>query len=309
MLRAIVQRLIRRSRRAFVQDHLNNCKNVKAWWKRTNQLIKPSKQVSQSAVIVDGKRLNGEDMANNLNIYYKSIRGDVVVTPITSHSTINTPIEPVSIGEVKSLIKQLDTSKSTSTEDFPTWVTKLTVEDICIPITDIINCMLSTSTYPDKWKSAQVVPVPKTSQPTHCKVYRPISLLYRLGKLSEQVIVNKIKPRLDEIIDMNQYAYRTSLGTTDAMLHFVHTVTKSLDSLSTSFVQCAFLDFSKAFDCLQPQILLQKMHYLNFNNSLISLVSDFLTNRKQCVRFNSYFSTYLDICVGAPQGTKLGPIF
>ena len=59
---------------------------------------------------------------------------------------------------------------------------------------------------------------------------------------------------------------------------------------------------------MQPQILLQKLHRLNFNQNLIDLVGDFLTNRRQCVRFNNFLSDNLSITVGAPQGTKLGPI-
>jgi hypothetical protein len=74
-------------------------------------------------------------------------------------------------------------------------------------------------------------------------------------------------------------------------------------------VQCAFLDFSKAFDRLQPKILLHKMHKLSFNRNLIELTGNFLSGRSQCVRFNGCFFGNLDMFVDAPQRTKLGPIF
>ena len=74
----------------------------------------------------------------NLNSYYKSIGGTTIKTPESFNTNNRSSMRPVSIGEVKSMIKQLDITKSTSTEDFPTWVTKLTVENICIPIADII---------------------------------------------------------------------------------------------------------------------------------------------------------------------------
>ena len=72
----------------------------------------------------------------------------------------------LSIGEVKMLMRTLNTSKATSTEDFPTWVSKEAIEDVSIPLHDIINRSLDTGTFPDMWKRAQVVPVPKTKTPT-----------------------------------------------------------------------------------------------------------------------------------------------
>ena len=196
--------------------------------------------------------------ANSLNMYYQSIGGQVM-EPSANHKTNNiTPLEQITIHEVKQLLKHLDTTKATSSDDFPTWISKQGREDICIPLADILNCMLRTCTFPERWKVAQVVPVPKTPQPAACKDYRPISLLYHLGKLAEQVIIDRILPRLNGILDCDQFAYRQSLGTTDALVHFVHNVVSALDSNSTSSVQCAFLDFSKAFNCLQPKLLLQK---------------------------------------------------
>ena len=44
------------------------------------------------------------------------------------------------------------------------------------------------------------------------------------------------------------------------------------------------------------------------NQNVINLVSDFLMRRQQCVKFGKSTSDYLDINVGAPQGTKLSPV-
>ena len=83
----------------------------------------------------------------------------------------------------------IDPTKATSSDDFPTWVSKKGQEDLCIPIHDIINTMLADGVYPDLWKQAQIVPIPKTKPPDKCKDFRPISLLYHLGKIAEQAVV------------------------------------------------------------------------------------------------------------------------
>jgi hypothetical protein len=168
--------------------------------------------------------------------------------------------------------------------------------------------MLSTGQYPDLWKKAQIVPVPKVGQPTTCKDYRPISLLYHLGKLAEQVIITKIKSSLVTVIEPSRYGYLPHLGTTDAMLQLLDDCTKELDLTASKYIQLACLDFSKAFDRLQPNILLRKLKSYGINQCIINLLEDFLKRRQQCVKVNTSFSDVADISVGAPQGTKLGPI-
>ena len=71
---------------------------------------------------------------------------------------------------------------------------------LCIPLHDIFNCILSTGKYPDLWKMSQIVPIPKVSQPSVCKDFRPISLLFHLGKLAEQVVINKLKGVLSDAV-------------------------------------------------------------------------------------------------------------
>ena len=83
-------------------------------------------------------------------------------------------------------------------------------------------------------------------------------------------------------------------------------MTSDLDSVKYDYVQMASVDFSKAFDKLQPKIVLDKMRKLGVNENILD-IDDFLQRRKQCVKLNECFSEYIDVFVGAPQGTKLGP--
>ena len=109
----------------------------------------------------------------------------VVSTNDTCDAGDSSPLEHVSIGEIKLMLKQIDTSKSCNSNDFPSWLLGEGREDLCIPLHHhIINTMLNTGEYPDLWKEAEVRPLPKVKTPNNYKDYRPISLLYNLGKLS-----------------------------------------------------------------------------------------------------------------------------
>ena len=71
-----------------------------------------------------------------------------------------------------------------------------------------------------------------------------------------------------------------------------------------------FIDFSKAFDTIQHNILLDKLYHYGVRGIAHKLVSSYLSNRKQFVfHDNECYSAVEDINVGVPQGSVLGPLF
>ena len=69
------------------------------------------------------------------------------------------------------------------------------------------------------------------------------------------------------------------------------------------------MDLSKAFYCIQHDLLLAKLHAYGFSREALSLVNSFLENRHQRVKINGSFSTYKQQSLGVPQGSVLGPPF
>jgi hypothetical protein len=126
--------------------------------------------------------------------------------------------------------------------------------------------------------------------------------------LAEEIIVSKMRSRLTVILEPTQFAYRSNIGTADALIQFLDDHTRELDKAPVKYVQNAFLDFSKAFDRLQPAILIEKMIRYGFNRDIVKLLASFLSNRKHCVKYSDAFSDYVSIEVGSPQGTIVGPI-
>ena len=82
-------------------------------------------------------------------------------------------------------------------------------------------------------------------------------------------------------------------------------ISKNLDNKQHT---CAILlDFRKAFDTVNHQILLRKLEKHGIRDNVLNMFQSYLTNRVQFVYVNGYESDKMQIKCGVPQCSCLGP--
>ena len=125
-------------------------------------------------------------------------------------------------------------------------------------------------------------------------------------KRFEKVVLSRLVPRIQPHADPLQFAYKRDRGTDDATLTLLHHAFTHLDHKG-SFVRILFIDFSSAFNTIQPHVLALKLTQAGVNAKLVLWIVNFLVERTQKVHFQNFVSSSMTTSTGSPQGTVLSP--
>ena len=104
-----------------------------------------------------------------------------------------------------------------------------------------------------------------------------------------------------------QFGSLKGSSTSMALIYMLHKWYEAADKQGNTIRIC-LLDFSKAFDRLDHNILLKKLKDIEIHPVLLNWIANFLTDRQQRTRVGQFFSEWKFLNAGVPQGTKLGPL-
>ena len=110
----------------------------------------------------------------------------------------------------------------------------------------------------------------------------------------------------NNLLTESQYGFRKNHSTTYLTLDLFDKIFDSKSKSNTPAI--IFLDIKKAFDCVDHEILLNKLKFYGVDGTVILWFESYLSNRRQCTKFHGCKSTFLLILCGVPQGSLLGPL-
>lgn len=101
-------------------------------------------------------------------------------------------------------------------------------------------------------------------------------------------------------------AYRKGYSTITTLLAIRDDILTAMKKGEVTIVVIA--DFSKAFDTVAYQTIINKLHHIGFSKNTLTWVVSFLTDRHQFVQIDDKKSDVLPVMFGVPQVSILGPL-
>lgn len=171
-------------------------------------------------------------------------------------------------------------------------------------LTHFFNTIITKSIFPKVWKTAKILPIPKSSDD-----FRPIAILPFLSKVMEKILYRQMLNYLSshKLLTSKQSGFTKGKSCTTSLIDVSEDIRSKLDENMVTFL--VLLDHSKAFDAVNRRILLKKLEKLfHFSNSACRLILSYLADRSQFVQLNDCVSNLVNVSRGVPQGSILGPL-
>ena len=314
----ILRKLIKSAKESYYLSKFNSIAgDVKKTWKTIKSILQSKSKGSEFKIEIAGETISDpSQISENFNDYFASIGSTLAANIPQTNTDPLSYLQPnpnsflffeCTSSEVLKVINGLK-NKRKGLDEIPIAIYKKIGDIISGQISEFINYSISSGVFPSSLKIARVVPIHKSGSKRNMNNFRPISILPTLSKIFEKVMHRRMMSFIEKynILYSEQYGFRNGKSTSDAILKFTD---KCYDALNNKkSIISIYLDFSKAFDTINHQLLCSKLDKYGFRGNINSWFKSYLNNRKQYVCIDKSKSSPKDINFGVPQGSILGPL-
>ena len=172
----------------------------------------------------------------------------------------------------------LNINKSSTSGPIPATILKKSL-DIYLPyLTKSINYTIKEGKFPAELKHSEVMPLFKKKDPLKKRNYRPVSLLPHSSKVFERIIYKQINVNIENKLSKFITGFRKLHGSQHSIVTLLEKWRKALDK--KEYICVLLMDLSKAFDTINHNLLLAKLHTYGFSKNALSRMCSYIKSRK-----------------------------
>ena len=183
--------------------------------------------------------------------------------------------------EVSKIVEKLKSKKAAGSDDIAPefWKYACRNENILSWLTKFCNKIWRSKEIPSQWHSARVAAIFKKGDNSLPENYRPISRLQIGYKVFASLLLSRLKNAgAESRITPTQFGFRSNCGTTDA-LFIIRRMMEDAWSRKDGSLLLLALDWSRAFDSLAPQGILNCLRRFGVSEHMRSIIANIYSNR------------------------------
>ena len=320
--------MIKLAKEKHYLDILQSCKgDTKKLWRHIKE-VSGKQEIKKpiNHIVHNGEEhFDKKDVANLLNSHFSSsadrvlsnIQSTLDYTPseqlisfLQEHnvSSMEFGIPLISTDQVMVYLKSMNVNKAVGTDNIAAQLLRNLCPSIVQPLCNIVNNSIEQGVFPSLWKEARVIPLHKGGSHNNMDNYRPISILPVASKILERHVHNHLYEYITQnnLLCDNQLCFRKNRSCNTCLINISESCYKYINN--GELVGLVALDFRKAFDVINHEILCKKLKLYGCNNNAVAWFKSYLSKRCQLVDINNTKSEKIILTDGVPQGSILGPL-
>ena len=174
------------------------------------------------------------------------------------------------------------------------------------PLADIWNTeLLNEKVFSGKLKLGDITALFKALEKTKKTNYRPITVLPVVSKIFQKIMDKQTNQHIDKFLSKFLCGYRKNFNCQVALVSMIEKWKMARDKGENA--GGVLMDLSKAFDTINHELLIAKLHAYGFGIDALKIIHSYLSDRWTRTKIDGSYSTWKEILSGMPQGSVNGP--
>ena len=227
--------------------------------------------------------------------------------PIPKYTPPSIYVHPFTQDEINAVISKIKTNKSPGSDNISSeWIKWSSVDFKQFLLSHLNQCFMSCS-IPKAWSHSLVamLPKPQTQDPLSPGSHRPISLTQAMYKIYASLLRSRLQTHVECFTRPQQYGFRPKRSTSQP-IHFLRRCLEIFER-STDSLHLVFLDWSKAFDSIHHQSLLEALTYYGVPEPVSQPIMSLYNTSTFQIKDRTGYSQTFSQGGGVRQGCPLSP--
>ena len=207
--------------------------------------------------------------------------------------------------EVRWAMERLANGKSPGTDNIQIELLKTIGDEAISTLTALCQCIWATKTWPEEWKHSVYVTIPKKGDARDCANNRTIALISHASKILLKIIQKRMEPYVERELSEEQAGFRRGRGCRDHIANIRWMMEKAREYQQDLFL--CFIDYKKAFDCVDNTILWKALRRMGVPEHLTVLMHRLYDGQQATVRTEFGETDHFPVGKGVRQGCIMSP--